>query len=205
MSIEEIKKNLDKTNLNEDRVNVPVIKYFWQASPLAGSKNTSLHKFLRKVNCFDQFSDFELYQFAKFLHIRNYSPQEVIFKEGDGGFAFYLLFDGVVDVFASGTLTNSEENFNLVTQLGKYDYFGELALLEEKNKRNATAVSNKTTTLLTIYKPDLEELIEKYPVVGAKFIQSLSTIVAKRFNAIAIELKSIKNKLKKLEENARNE
>lgn len=205
MSVEESKKSLDKESLNRDRIHTPVIKYFWQASPLAGSKNTSIHKFLRKVTCFDHFSDFEVYLFSKFLHLRNYAPQEIIFREGDGGFAFYLLLDGQVDIYSSSGKAKVEDELSLVAQLNKFDYFGELALLEQQNKRNATAITNKNATLLTIYKPDLEEIIERYPVVGAKLIQGLSTIVAKRFNAIAVELKAVKEKLNKLEENVRKE
>ena len=76
MSIEEsIKSTKDGEKFSEDRINIPVIKYFWQASPLAGSKKTSIHKFLRRIACFDHFSDFELYTFSKFLHLRNYAPQ----------------------------------------------------------------------------------------------------------------------------------
>jgi CRP/FNR family cyclic AMP-dependent transcriptional regulator len=196
-SIEDIEKG--------DRVNIPIIKYFWQASPLTGSKNTSFHKFLRNISCFDHFSDYELYLFTKFLHIRNYAPKEVVFKEGDGGFGFYLIFDGNVDIYTASSSLSNEQDLNFVTQLSKFSYFGELALLEQQNKRNATAISAKATTLLTIYKPDLEELIERYPVVGAKLLQGLSTIVSKRLNAIANELKITKEKLEKLEENASNE
>lgn len=205
MSVEEEKKAVSKSVLDEDRISIPVIKYFWQASPLASAKTTSIHKFLRKVACFDHFSDFELYLFSQFLHLRNYASQEIVFREGDGGFAFYLLLDGIVDVYTStGQISGGEEK-SLVAQLNKFDFFGELAMIEENNIRNATAVTTKNTTLLTIYKPDLEELIERHPVVGAKLIQGLSTIVAKRFKAIAVDLKVMKEKVKKLEEDARKE
>lgn len=202
MSREENSKiNTDDENFKNDRLNIPVIKYFWQASPLAGSKRTSIHKFLRKISCFDHFSDFELYTFAKFLHLRNYAAQEIVFKEGDGGFAFYLILDGTIDIFTNSSSLAAEGDLNLITQLSKFDYFGELSLLEQQNRRNATAITAKNSTLLTIYTADLEELIERSPVVGAKLLQGLSTIVSKRLNAIALELKLSKEKIKKLEEN----
>tara|TARA_Y100000385_G_C12908097_1_gene557181 strand:+ start:68 stop:694 length:627 start_codon:yes stop_codon:yes gene_type:complete len=202
---ESIKSNKDDEKFNDDRINIPVIKYFWQASPLAGSKSTSINKFLRKISCFDHFSDFELYTFSKFLHLRNYAPQEIVFKEGDGGFGFYLILDGTIDIFTKHSSISADDELNLITQLSKFDYFGELSLLEQQNRRNATAITAKNATLLTIYKPDLEELIERSPVVGAKLLQGLSTIVSKRLNAIALELKLSKEKIKKLEENANKE
>lgn len=202
MTIEnDVKNSIADTDFSEDRVNIPIIKYFWQASPLAGSKRTSIHKFLRKIACFDHFSDFELYTFSRFLHLRNYAAQEIVFKEGDGGFGFYLILDGTIDIFTNNSSAISEEEMNLVTQLSKFDYFGELSLLEQQNRRNATAITAKSSTLLAIYNPDLEELIERNPVVGAKLLQALSTIVSKRLNAIAQELKLSKEKIKKLEEN----
>jgi CRP/FNR family transcriptional regulator, cyclic AMP receptor protein len=189
----------------DDRLNIPIVKYFWQASPLAGSKKTSFHNFFRKVSCFDHFSDYELYLFTKFVHIRNYSPQEIIFREGDRGFAFYLILEGLVDIYTNNSGQTNDDDASFVIQLTRYDYMGELALLEYQNRRNATAVAAKNTTLITVFKPDVEELINKYPVVGAKLIQALSTIVAKRFNLIAQDMKMLKEKIKKMEENANKE
>lgn len=202
---EELKLSKEDQKFNDDRISIPVVKYFWQASPLAGSKRTSIHKFLRRIACFDHFSDFELFTFSKFLHLRNYAAQEIVFKEGDGGFGFYLILDGTVDIFTNSSTHSTDTELNLVTQLSKFDYFGELSLLEQQNRRNATAITAKSSTLLTIYKPDLEELIERSPVVGAKLLQGLSTIVSKRLNAIALELKLSKEKIKKLEDNANKE
>ena len=53
--------------------------------------------------------------------------------------------------------------------------------------------------MLAIYKPDLEEMIDRYPVVGAKFLQSISLIVAMRFNRVTNELKIVKEKMMDLE------
>jgi CRP-like cAMP-binding protein len=83
---------------------------------------------------------------------------------------------------------------NFVTQLEKRQYFGELALLEPHNRRNASAVSQGVTTLLAVYKPDLEELIERYPVVGAKFLQTIALIVASRLQNIAKQFRTLKDK-----------
>lgn len=188
-----------------EKLNIPIIKYFWQASPIAGGKKDSIHKFLRNVSVFDHFSDYELYLFTRYLHLRNFASKETIFKEGDGGFAFYIILDGLVDIYTSNLSASSDDELNYITQLSKFNYFGELALLEQQNKRNATAVCAKSTTLLTIFKPDLDELIERNPVVGAKLLQGLSTIVSKRLNGIAHELKQTKEKLQKLEENANKE
>lgn len=197
---EKVHAKKDSVEFMADKLDTPIVKYFWQASPLSGAKQTSIHKFFRKIKAFDQFSDHEVFLFSKFLHVRKFESNEVVFREGDGGFGFYLIFNGNVNIYTDELEENSEElkSMNFVTQLEKYQYFGELSLLESNNRRNATAVSQGVTTLLAVYKPDLEELIERYPVVGAKFLQTLSLIVANRLQSIAKQFRILKDKHNKL-------
>lgn len=196
---EKTKSKIDSLEFISDRLDTPILKYFWQASPLSGAKNTSVHKFFRKIQAFEHFTDHEVFLFSKFLHVREFESNEIIFRENDGGFGFYLIFQGNVNIYADEYEENSKDlkAMNFVTQLEKYQYFGELSLLELNNRRNASAVSQGVTTLLAVYKPDLEELIERYPVVGAKFLQALSLIVSNRLQSIAKELRVLKDKYNK--------
>lgn len=181
-----------------NRLNVPITKYFWQASPLTGSRKKSVHRFFRKISAFNDFSDLELFTFSKFLHLREYCSGETIFTKGEGGFAFYIIFDGTVGITIDdkASLADQRGDVKYITELERYNYFGELALLEDQNSRNATAIARTKVTVLTIYKPDLEELIEEHSVVAAKFIKTLSYVVAKRLQVMAKELKFYKEKLK---------
>ena len=197
----------DQDGLRTERLNIPTLKYFWQSSLLATGKSTSIPRYLRKIKVFDNFSDYELKQFSNFLHQRSFASDEVIIEEGDSGFGFYLIFNGNVEIFTrrnrmvDGAVESCQQ---LVTNLTKKEYFGELALLEKQNTRNATAVSNGSSTLLAIYKPDIEELIERHPIIGAKFLQGISLIVAKRFNRVTGELRTLKEKVMELEHKLEN-
>jgi hypothetical protein len=42
-------------------------------------------------------------------------------------------------------------------------------------------------------------MIERYPVVGAKFLQAISLIVAMRFNSVTEEIKTLKDMITILE------
>lgn len=198
-------ENLHKKNhesFKEDRLSIPTLKYFWQASPLAGSKHNSIPKFLRSIKVLAQFTDYELKIFSGYIHQRKFSNEEIILKEGDTGFGFYLILNGQVEIFAQRNriLENEVESYQqFIASLSKSDYFGELALLEQQNKRNATAVSKGNSNILAIYKPDIEEMIDRYPIVGAKFLQSIALIVAMRFNRVTDELKIVKEKVIDLE------
>ena len=70
---------------------------------------------------------------------------------------------------------------------------------ENQNRRNASALSKGQTSLLVIYKPDIEEMIERYPLIGAKFLQSVSVIVAQRFERVTNEIRILKEKVRLLE------
>ena len=192
----------EKESLEQDRLNIPMLKYFWQASPLATNRKKSIPKFLRNIDVFKHFSDYELKTFSNFLHNRTFASEEIIIEEGDAGFGFYLIFTGNIEVYSKRqkvTEAVTENYHQLITRLSKYEYFGELALLENQSARNATAVSKGTSSVLAIYRPDLEELIDRYPVVGAKLLQALSLIVSRRFNQVTEELKTLKDKCSSLE------
>ena len=184
-----------------ERVNIPTLKYFWQSSPLATNKKNSIPKFLRSIKVFDQFTDYELKIFSEFLHERVFAGEEIVIKEGESGFGFYLIFSGTIEIFTQTSHHDSstEKQHQLIARLSKQEYFGELSLLEQRNKRNASAVSKGESNLLAIYKPDLEEMIERYPVVGAKFLQSISLIVAMRFNSVTDEIRTLKEMITILE------
>ena len=130
-------------SFHDDRLNIPTLKYFWQVSPLSTAK-LNIPKFLRGIKVFGNFSDYELKQFSGFLHKRAFTNDEVIMEEGDSGFGFYLIFSGSVEIFTRRYKVvdeGTEIHQRLIASLGKYEYFGELALLEKQNKRNASAVS----------------------------------------------------------------
>lgn len=193
----------DKKKFFDDRLNIPTLKYFWQVSPLSGGKLRNIPKFLRSIEVFRHFSDYELKVFSGFMHERIFSNDEIVIKEGDTGFGFYLIFTGNIEVYTQRNRVQDgvAESYNqFITRLSKYEYLGELALLEQQNRRNATAVSKGISNLLAIYRPDLEEMIDRHPVIGAKFLQAISLIVAMRFNKVTEELKNLKESHKLLEQ-----
>lgn len=201
---EDLKKKFEEGKDLPERLDIPMIKYFWQASPLSGTRKTSIPKFLRKIEVFKIFSDNELRILTKFLHHRTFSNGECIFKQGDMGVGFYLLFSGHIDIIVADEHADdlSEEKdkaTRLVVSLERTDTFGELALLRDGSIRNATAVARESCELLGIYKPDIEELITLHPVVAAKLLQSISVIVANRLFSITKEVRMLKYKIMQLE------
>ena len=205
-------KIANKQNL-PSKINISILKYFWQASPLSGGGDHIIPKFLRKLRILKNFSDNELRILSQYLHRRPFSFQEVVFNQDDNGVGFYFIFSGQVDIFSESSPSSNgqkqtklnKENLdknsseNHIVTLEKGEHFGELALLQENALRPVTVVAKENCELLGIFKPDVEELINNYPSIGAKLLQSVSTILANKISTMAIEMKVLKYKILKLE------
>ena len=179
---------------NFSKINISVLRYFWQLSFFSGRGEKVLPKFLRNRSILQNFSDNELRVLSHYLHRRKFHPQETIFKQGDMGVGLYFIFSGQVDMSVSSDLGS-----RYVTTLNRGDIFGELALCQERTIRTATAISKQECELLGVFKPDLEEMISHHPAIGAKLLQSVSVVIAERLSAIAIEMRNLKQKFVELE------
>jgi CRP/FNR family transcriptional regulator, cyclic AMP receptor protein len=113
------------------------------------------------------------------IHNRNYIAGEYIFYQGDPGIGLYLISEGEIQI-------NRESEKGEKVPLAvfhKGDFFGELALVDSE-KRSASAIANTDTKLSVIFKPDLDEFIEKYPRKGIKIVQGIAEITAVRLRTL---------------------
>ncbi len=182
-----------------EKLDISTLKFMWESSPLSFNKSESYPDFFRKVSVLNSFSDNEIRLFTKFLHRREFMTNEVIFKQGDSGYGFYFIFSGSVNIFSnySGHL---EDRGDLIIRLDKMQYFGEMGLLEDFNRRSATTVAAENTVLLGIFKPDLDRMLELHPVVGAKFLRETALIMANRMGQITRDIVALKKRVKELEQ-----
>ena len=195
----EMMEKMAKGEHTNDMLEIPLLKYLWDASPLSFISKESYHDFFKKISVLSSFSDNEVRLFTKFLHRREFQTNEVIFKQGDTGYGFYFIFSGSVNVYANYNPHVSDQG-EFVIKLEKRQYFGEMGLLEEFNRRSATIVAAENTVLLGIFKPDLERMLEQYPVLGAKFLRETALIMANRMGQLTREIVGLKKKIKELEQ-----
>lgn len=183
-----------------DKLEIPLLKYLWDASPLSFMAKEGYHEYFKKMPVLNSFSDNEVRLFTKFLHRREFQTNEVIFRQGDSGYGFYFIFSGAVNIFAN--YANTEDMGDFIIRLEKRQYFGEMGLLEEFNRRTATVVAAENTVLLGLFKPDLDKILELHPIVGAKFLRETALIMANRMGQITREIVVLKKKLKEMEQRA---
>ena len=94
--------------------------------------------FLEEVPLLSTLTLYERSKIADALDTEKFAPGQTIIREGDPGEAFYILESGEAEVFKSDVGDGKEA----VKRYKKGDYFGELALLDDK-PRAASVVAAK--------------------------------------------------------------
>lgn len=93
---------------------------------------------------------------------------EVIFKEGDSGDRMYIIQDGTVKI-----TKNIDGKEHELAQLGKSDFFGEMAIVLQNTKRSATAQAVGTVQLLAFDRQGFEGMIQKNAKIAMNVIDKL--------------------------------
>jgi NADH dehydrogenase len=96
----------------------------------------------------------------------HYAKGETIFRKGDIGDFLYIIVDGKVEIL------NSADGKDIqVAILGKGEFFGEMALLNQK-KRNATVRCLEDSELIAIRKNDFNVLITNFGNLREEFLRT---------------------------------
>jgi len=103
---------------------------------------------------------------------KKYSAGDIIFNEGESGKAVYVVLEGSVKIIKK---SNSEDK--TLSILGPGAHFGELALIDNTS-RFATAVAEKDSLLLIMYKSYFDDLIRSNNAASARTLLTLTEILS---------------------------
>ena len=109
---------------------------------------------LQQVDLFEGLPDDDLNAIAAIVGGRTIEPREALFKEGEPGDAFYIVFRGAIEI--SKARADGTEEKLAVRRKG--DGFGEMALLNEA-PRSATARATEPTQLVSVSRDDFQRLL----------------------------------------------
>ena len=93
----------------------------------------------------------------------HYEPGEVVFQQGDLGDSLYIILQGEAEVIVEA---NGQEN--VVARLKAGEYFGEMALLRDR-ERNATIRCTEAMNLLALRQGDFKALVANLPELRQSF------------------------------------
>ncbi len=121
---------------------------------------------LMKVPLFHELPARQLESVARSLRERTYEPGSVIVKQGDPGLGFFLITAGRVEV---------SHGDHRIRDLGPGEFFGEMALMEER-PRSATVTAKERTVCLQLVRWDFRALLKENPDLAVKMLE----VVVKR-------------------------
>jgi len=170
----------------ENEKNETVHSSFWSNIFNYSTEKTDLQISLQSIPLFKSLGKKDLALILNILHNRSYLPGEYIFYQGDPGIGLYILRQGDVKI------VRENDNGNVVDLaiFTKGDFFGELALVDGET-RSASAIAETEVRAAVIFKPDLDEFIEKYPKKGIKVLNGISHIIATRLRSLNEEFLSL--------------
>lgn len=129
---------------------------------------------LKEVPVFASLSDNELNEIEKLTHERKYQAGEDVFKQFAPAEGMFIIISGSVEIYIE-----NDGSKNILAELNDHDFFGEIALLDDK-PRSAGAVAITPSILLGFFKPDLLSLMERNPALSSKILTNLGTVLAER-------------------------
>ena len=130
---------------------------------------------LKKVPVFKNLSEKDFSELEKMMHQRNYASGDFIFKNKAPGEGMYIIMRGSIKI----TIGTNEGSENTLAELGKGEFFGELALFDDE-PRSANAIALDDCVLLGLFTPDLMILQERNPVLGHKIMFNLGGLLGER-------------------------
>jgi CRP/FNR family cyclic AMP-dependent transcriptional regulator len=183
-----------KDNSMDEKNNQVIHSSFWSNFFKTPASKSELEQTLLAIPVFEKLANKDISLITSILHNRNYVPGEVIFHQGDPGVGVYIIREGLVEI----RRVFDGQDF-IMAHFTAGDFFGELALVDGE-KRSASAIAVTDTRIAVIFKPDLDEFIEKYPRKGIKILQGISKITVARLRNVNEDQVKLRNKLNKMEE-----
>jgi CRP/FNR family cyclic AMP-dependent transcriptional regulator len=128
--------------------------------------------FLAQVPLFASLGDEERLALAEMTRLRTFKPGEVLFHEGDVGYALFMIYSGQVKIVRYA----SDGDGTILRLLGAGEFMGEMALLDGK-PRSATAEALTPVTALTLEQEALRALLVRRPELAWTMMSELSAMV----------------------------
>ena len=166
-----------------------MLNFLWKN--IFNQEEKSQEEILKSNPLFASLSKKELKLVFKMIHQRSFVPGEFIFQPGKG-LGMYILLSGKVRILHK---TSAQKELTVISQLEEGDFFGELALVQEKGYHNVSAQAFSAVNVLGFFRPDLINLSEKNPVTGVKILSSLGNILGERLQKSSEKIIQLSQKM----------
>ena len=137
---------------------------------------------LKNVSLFSGLPEDAINAVSALATTRTYPKNTIIISEGDDSDSLYAVLSGKVKVY----LSDDEGKEIIINIHGPGDYFGEMALLDDK-PRSASVMTLEESKLAVLSKTAFEDCLSKNPQISLPIIRGMS----KRLRNLTENVKSL--------------
>ena len=130
--------------------------------------------FLLETPMFENLDPEEIMQVIHIVEVQLYQAGETVFREGDSGDSWYVLYRGKAEV-----LKNSEAGEKLISTLEPGSCFGEIAILDGL-PRSASIRTAEDSVVFHVPRAAFDGLLVNNDLVAYKLVYHMATLLAQR-------------------------
>ena len=134
---------------------------------------------LRRMPLFRHLVYKEILRVLNVTQVREYAPGDEIIKEGTPGDEMFVLLRGKIRL---------HKNDAFITHLEPGAHIGEMALVDRRQPRSASATAEERSRVLIISRKDFYEIIRKEPQLSTKLLWAFVQVLADRLRKTTAEL-----------------
>ena len=124
---------------------------------------------LRTVPIFSELPEADIAALARLTSRRTCPKDTVVFFENEEGDSFFCIVEGRIKV----TILGDDGREVILSVLGRGDFFGEMALLDNE-PRSATAIAVEDTELLSLHRNDFQSVLSDNRSIMSALIKILT-------------------------------
>lgn len=148
---------------------------------------------LRTIPLFEGLAEEDLHALGRSVIPRPFKAGEMVFHEGDSGSQMYLIAEGHVNIHLPG----DESRRVSLKDIARGEYFGELALFDEK-PRSASALATTDAILLELSRDTLSRYLERRPRAAMAILRTMAERL--RETNTLLSQRAAKNAIKEVED-----
>jgi CRP-like cAMP-binding protein len=139
--------------------------------------------FLLEAPMFGDLDAVQLSQIVHIMQVQRVRDGQIVFREGDPGDAWYVIFEGLADVYKADDFLPSRR----IASLGPRSCFGEMAILDH-SPRSASVVARGEATMFKFPRKDFEHLLAEDNLAAYKLIYEMAKVLCVRARNTAQQL-----------------
>jgi CRP-like cAMP-binding protein len=139
--------------------------------------------FLLEAPMFGDLDPTELSEIVHIMPVQRVRDGHAIFREGDSGDAWYVIFEGTAAVFKEDEFSPRRR----VATLGARACFGEMAILDH-SPRSATIVAEGDCTVFRFPRKEFEQLLAENNLAAYKLIYEMAKVLCVRARVTTAQL-----------------